>query len=59
MTIDKASVPPLDALLRGADPTDANLMLTLTQAEPFSGRGLPAGQRCSASSRSCTWSRRR
>jgi hypothetical protein len=42
VTIDKASVPPLDALLRGGDPTDANLVMTLTHAEPFSGRGLPA-----------------
>ncbi|WP_158266846.1 DUF2125 domain-containing protein [Alsobacter soli] len=38
--INGARVPPLDAVLGGAEPTDATVLATITQAEPLSGRGL-------------------
>jgi hypothetical protein len=39
--ITKATVPPLDAWLGGQATTEADIVATITKAEPLSGRGLP------------------
>jgi hypothetical protein len=39
-TLAKATIPPLDAWLRGGDPTDVSVVMTVTKAEPLVGHGL-------------------
>ena len=40
--INGATVPPLDTLLGGAQKAQADIVATITQAEPLAGRGLPS-----------------
>ncbi len=40
--ITRGAVPPLDALIGATAPLQADLVATITRAEPLAGRGLPA-----------------
>jgi hypothetical protein len=39
--ITRATIPPLDSLIGSTSPTAADIVATITKAEPLAGRGLP------------------